>query len=430
MKRIALIILAFCLAQTAIAQEEVAIETVIKDKIHELYINSGWNVRLTHRDTDSTRIAIVTEEKFAGIALDVELCNLTDSVLTILENTMLPKGTLVEIEGNMAFRSIKIQDNAKVVADCINYYPQTHPLHLGTHPESLELGAKAQFDINSLYCIGCHHIKLGENSHLNIRTITGNGKLCINTYNADFQYETSLLDGKVVVNEYESPNWFYVKKNPKIIETKMVDGRPVTTERHEIWDHLVGFSIGIGYRNGDTPVNLDSPYSKRGGLDITGGVGTCFTFSPRWKLNTGLLLNNNLKWMSYPVELGDNGLEIISQPEMTQHNTLVSNYLCIPIELYYYLDKQKSSGLSLDFRFGRLINGLLFANYPHLNNNASIGSEVNGLFNPWKIEIGMGFNTNILGIIHGIRIYTNLLPEYNKNVTNEKFRSIGFEIRL
>jgi hypothetical protein len=46
------------------------------------------------------------------------------------------------------------------------------------------------------------------------------------------------------------------------------------------------------------------------------------------------------------------------------------------------------------------------------------------------MELGLSFNTQHLGIIHGVRVFTNLLPEYKPGITTDKFRSIGFEIKL
>ena len=46
------------------------------------------------------------------------------------------------------------------------------------------------------------------------------------------------------------------------------------------------------------------------------------------------------------------------------------------------------------------------------------------------MELGLSFDTHHLGIIHGVRVFTNLLPEYRPSVTTEKFRSIGVEIKL
>lgn len=423
MKRITLLIMSLCLTGLGFAQEEVAIEQTINQPIGYLEIGSGWEVRLMNRNTDSYRLAVVVPERFAGIANETRVCNLAGDTLTILENTMLPKGTVVELEGRLGFRKINAFDKATAMAEQVDIPENADPVYI-------ELGEKANMSIKKLVCQGDPHFEMGERSRLNIDTICGRGDIHIARHNAEFQYGTSLKEGKIHIDIYERPSWYYLKENPIIITTKLEDGQPVTTERNRIWDNSLSISFGVGYRNGLNPVNRNSPYTNSGGLDVPIGLLTGFVFTPHLSLSTGLQVNLNQRWMDYPVKMGENGLEVIENPEITQHDKLVSTYLCIPAELYYYFGKSKSYGLSMDVRFGYLIGAQLITRFPSIGNQGSIGENARSLFNPWKLEAGISFNTNVLGIIHGVRVYTNLLPEYNKAVTTEKFRSIGVEIKL
>ena len=130
------------------------------------------------------------------------------------------------------------------------------------------------------------------------------------------------------------------------------------------------------------------------------------------------------------LKLNENGLEIIDGQTPIQQNRLVNDYLGIPAELHFSLGEQWKSSLSVDAFFGRRIRGLLRTRGPEDNYKDWAIEDAASLFNPWKLEVGFSVNTNLIGFIHGIRVYTNLLPEYNKAVTTEKFRSIGVEIRL
>lgn len=423
MKRITLLIMSLCLTGLGFAQEEVAIEQTIDQPIGYLEIGAGWEVRLMNRNTDSYRLAVVVPERFAGIANETRVCNLAGDTLTILENTLLPKGTVVELEGRLGFRKINAFDKSTAMAEQIDIPENAEPVYI-------ELGEKADLSIKKLVCQGDPHFEMGERSRLSIDTICGHGDIHIARHNAEFQYGTSLKEGKILIDIYERPSWYYVKENPIIITTKLEDGQPVTTERNRIWDNSLSLSLGVGYRNGLNPVNRNSPYTNSGGLDVPFGLLTGFVFTPHLSLSTGLQLNLNQRWMDYPVKIGENGLEVIENPEMTQHNKLVSTYLCIPAELYYYFGKSKSYGISMDVRLGYLIGAQLITRFPSIGNQGSIGENARSLFNPWKLEAGISFNTNVLGIIHGVRVYTNLLPEYNKAVTTEKFRSIGVEIKF
>ena len=103
MKRIILSFIILLATQVVLAQEEVAIEQNINQRINKLEINPGWNVHLLHHEADSGyRVAIITDENLAARAYNVQLCNVKDQTLTILENTQLPQGTVVEIEGPMS----------------------------------------------------------------------------------------------------------------------------------------------------------------------------------------------------------------------------------------------------------------------------------------------------------------------------------------
>ena len=85
MKHITLLLAALLATQIAFAQEEVAIEQNINQRITKLEINPGWNVKLIHQEADSGyRVAIITEDDLAARAYNVQLCNVKDQPLTIL----------------------------------------------------------------------------------------------------------------------------------------------------------------------------------------------------------------------------------------------------------------------------------------------------------------------------------------------------------
>ena len=120
MKHIILTVAIVLASLTGFAQEEVAIEQYINQSIKRLDINPGWNVHLINAETDSGyRVAIVTTEDLAAYANNVQLCNLKDQKLTILENTTMPQGTVVEIEGPMNFWQIALFDRATATADYV-----------------------------------------------------------------------------------------------------------------------------------------------------------------------------------------------------------------------------------------------------------------------------------------------------------------------
>ena len=423
MKRITLLIMLLCLTRLGIAQEEIAIEQTINQPIRLLRIDKGWNVRLMHRNTNDYRLAVVVPEQYAGIASEVQACNLTGDTLTILQNNMLPQGSILELEGSLNFQIIALYNEAKAVIDHL-VIPEKHTNY------EIYLGKNSETTIHHLVSNGEPYINLSNGSQLTIDTIQGSGKPTIEMYNAKFQYGTNLLDGEILVKEYESPTWFYEKKNPKVIKTEIIDGQPVTTERYKVWNASLAVGVGIGFRKHQNPVDFNSPFTNNGILTIHWGLLTGFRFSDRWTLTTGLQYNYNRYYMAHQLNLNENTLETIDGQTPIQQNHLLSGYLGIPVELYFNFSEPLKSSLSLDVFFGRRLHGSLLTLGPEDNYKKWQSEKAQSLFNPLKLEVGLSINTNLIGFIHGFRVFTNLLPEYNKSVTTEKFRSIGVEIKF
>ena len=423
MKRITLSLMLLCLTMLGFSQDEVAIEQTFDQPIRLLRIDKGWNVRLMHRNTDGYRLAVVVPEQYAGIASEVQACNLTGDTLTILQNNTLPQGTILELEGPLNFQMIVLYSEANAVID-----------HL-VIPENLTkyeiyLGKKSETTIHHFVSNGEPYINMSNDSRLTIDTIKGSGKPTIEMYNAKFQYGTNLLDGEILVKEFKSPTWFYEVQNPKIIKTEMKDGQPMTTERYKIWNKSLAFDVGMGFRKYQNPVDFNSSFTNNGILTLYWGLSTGFRFSDRWTLSTGLRYNFNRYYMAHQLKLNENGLETIDGQTPIQQNQLTNGYLGIPVEINFSLGELLKSSLSVDAFFGRRLHGSLNTRGPEDNYKGWTGENAPSLFNPWKLEVGMSINTSLIGFIHGFRVYTNLLPEYNKAATTEKFRSIGVEIKF
>ena len=439
MKRSFLSIAILLAALIGFAQEEVAIEQNINQHINKLEINSGWDVHLIHHEADSGyRVAIITEEDLAARAYNVQLCNVKDSTLTILENTQLPRGTVVEIEGPMTFGQINLLNNATAEADYVVASAASVPEDL----TNLNLSKHSSFHIRHYHIPNPDNspgMKIWDQAQLTIDTISGEGDAVVNVYaDANFQYDSNTLQGKITLNEYGSgSDWPYVQqKDVRVIKTKEVDGELVTTDRKKIWNDALFLEVGIGLQHGNTPTNPNSPFLQYNTVSLNIGFTTYFKLGNRWGLKTGLLWNENRKSLCHQVKYENDELIVVDGQGEYQRNRLYIQYLGIPVSLDYYLGKRQTESFSLDLYCGRLIGealvtskdptkpfgiGVLFpGTIDHLDN----------IFNPWKLEVGLSFNTHHLGIIHGIRVFTNLLPEYKPGVTTDKIRSVGIEIKL
>ncbi len=430
MKRITVLLAILLVAQIGFAQEEVAIEQNINQRINRLEINPGWDVHLIHHEADSGyRVAIITEDDLAARAYNVQLCNFKDQTLTILENTQLPQGTVVEIEGPMTFGQISLLDRATAEADYVVASVASVPKDL----TNLNLSKHSSFHIRH------YHIPNPENSpgmeiwdqaQLTIDTLSGEGDAVVNTYAGVFQHGTNILQGKITLYESENTDdWPYMHKDCRVIKTKEVDGELVTTDRRKIWNDALSVDAGIGILYGNMPKNPNSPFLQSTTLSVKVGMSTYFKLGNRWGIRTGLLWNSNDKSLCHQVKYENNELVVIDGQEDFQLNKLTYNYLGIPVTMNYYLGKRGTESLSLDFYCARLLGEHLRSTTDPTKLFSRTKEKVD-VFNPWKIEVGLSFNTQHLGFFHGIRVFTNLLPEYKPGVTTDKFRSVGIEIKL
>ena len=437
MKRIILSIAIFLAAQIGFAQEEVAIEQTINQRINKLEINPGWDVHLIHHEADSGyRVAIITEDDLAARAYNVQLCNVKDSTLTILENTQLPRGTVVEIEGPMTFGQINLLNNATAEADYVVASAASVPKDW----TNLILSKNSSFHIRHYHIPNPENspgMKIWDHAQLTIDTLSGEGDAVMNVYaDANFQYGSNTLRGKITLYDYEANNNYpYWQKERREIKTKEVDGELVTTDRRKVWNDALFLEVGIGLQHGNTPTNPNSPFLQYNTSTVNIGFGTYFKLGNRWGLKTGLLWNENRKSLCHQVKYENNELVVSDGQGDYQRNRLYNLYMGIPVSLSYYLGKKQTESVSLDLYCGRLLGEALVTSKDPTKPFGLVlfpgtKDHLDNIFNPWKLEVGLSFNTQHLGIIHGIRVFTNLLPEYKPGVTTDKFRSVGVEIKL
>jgi len=430
MKRIILSIAILLAAKIGFAQEEVAIEQNINQRINKLEINSGWDVHLIHHEADSGyRVAIITEDDLAARAYNVQLCNVKDSTLTILENTQLPRGTVVEVEGPINFGQINLLNNATAEAD----YVVASAASVPEDWTNLNLCMYSSFHVRHYHIPNPENspgMKIWDHAQLTIDTISGEGDAVVNTYAGVFQHGTNILQGKITLYESENTDdWPYMHKDCRVIKTKKVDGELVTTDRRKIWNNALSVDAGIGILYGNKPKDPNSPYLQGTTLSVKVGMSTYFKLGYRWGISTGILWNSNDKSLCHQVKYENNELVVIDGQGDFQRNKLTYNYLGIPVTMNYYLGKRGTESLSLDFYCARLLGEHLISTTDPTKLFSRAKEKVD-VFNPWKIEVGLSFNTQHLGFFHGIRVFTNLLPEYKPGVTTDKFRSVGIELKL
>ena len=428
MKRLFLTLFAVVAALFAVAQEEIAVEQIISGKIEKLEIEAGWKVKVLNQVADTCcSIAIVTTEEYLEKASQTKLCKLSGKTLTILENNTLPKGTVVELRGKFELESIYVDERAEVFADRIDAVDSKH--------FNYEVAKLASLHIGHLHSIGQPCIRVSDAAELQIDTLTGEN-LHVWMGDSKFSYGMNLMDGNLTVRETE-PNHYatYIPEgefvNPKYKWEQNDTLRHLTLikDYERFWNGTITGGLTCGYRFLQTPKNFDTnPYASFGVVSLSVPLVTGFNLSKNWTMQTGLQFDLNIRRMAHPVIQDGNGLMAVDNQLPARQNIVTNTYLTIPVNFYWKITK-KGEALGFDVNFGRRLGGSLFTRETATLGNSSSQESITNLFNPWKIELGIGLSTNALGIIHGVRIFTNLLPEYNQT-SYKPFRSIGIEIKL
>lgn len=212
--------------------------------------------------------------------------------------------------------------------------------------------------------------------------------------------------------------------------------------------HQSGFRIDLGISAGATyffGADNPSPYYSKYGFLLQIPLMARWNFAPHWQFSTGLRYDFNWNPLYYNIELsgtwddGDNrGLQFIHTPTtVTQKAYSYISYVGIPVELKWYPWAQYKKILSLALD---LFAGYAVTRYFNIDNkytpgnwdDASARHDIthSSAIQPWKVEVGFTLATDAIGLTHGVRLFTNLLPTYQDPTTGEKVFTSGITLFL
>ena len=187
-----------------------------------------------------------------------------------------------------------------------------------------------------------------------------------------------------------------------------------------------------------------NPYCSTHGYTLQLPLLLHYQMSPHWRLSTGLRYDFNWDPLKYRITYGpDQPLTIDTGAFRGRQNAYAfHSYLGVPLQLTWYPMPKDRGVLSVSFD--------LYAAYavsrhlvvkeeddryydPYTLGVGGSGSDDeygDPSMLPWKLEVGLSLNTNVLGLIHGVRFYADLLPLYREPVSGEKIRNFGMTIFL
>lgn len=145
-----------------------------------------------------------------------------------------------------------------------------------------------------------------------------------------------------------------------------------------------------------------------------------------------------LRYNVTPVEGG--GIDFLTTPT-TGHQTatMFHSYLGLTGEVQWQVvpNNRRALRLGLDYYLAYDVSHYLTIRNRDARNTyngvrTSVEKTVIGaddpMFRSWKLEVGFTLSSDLLGIIHGVRFYTNLLPTYVNPTTGEKIYNTGMMI--
>lgn len=187
-----------------------------------------------------------------------------------------------------------------------------------------------------------------------------------------------------------------------------------------------------------------SPYYSNHGFFIQLPLMTHWQFAPHWKLSAGLRYDFNWYPLYYNVEVNaeHSGICFLTQPTTaTLHSYAYSSYVGVPVEIKWYpnANNHGSLGVSLDLFTGYAVSSNITINERQveflddiaMRTMVNLGKHnIKSVVQPWKVEMGLSLTTSTLGLIHGIRVFTNFLPTFIDPATDTPIYTSGISIFL
>lgn len=218
------------------------------------------------------------------------------------------------------------------------------------------------------------------------------------------------------------------------------------------WDAQPRVSLELGLRIKGTLLSHDnegSPYYSRYGFGIEVPLMLGYRVSPHWKLSGGVMVDLCWRPFYYSVKTiptpddGSNGIDFATTAT-SGHSFPYAfrTYVGIPIEATWYPWKRDPGVLGVKFD--------LFAGYDvfilAIEKNTLITRDNTGIqieddsdyllmpddptLLPWRLEAGITLQTNVIGLIHGVRFFVNFLPTYHDPLADDYLFEHGMTIYL
>ena len=207
----------------------------------------------------------------------------------------------------------------------------------------------------------------------------------------------------------------------------------------------INLDLGLSAGASLLSANIGSPYYSKYGFTLQIPLMMHWQFAPHWKLSTGLRYDFSWYPLYYNVEINADrtGICFPTEPTTaTRRGYAYGSYVGVPVELKWYprANSRGSLGVALDVFTGYAVSSNITINERQVErlDNIAVGlmnivgnqNRIVSALQPWKVEIGLSFTTDKLGLLHGIRLFANCLPTFVDPATGDQVYTSGITMFL
>jgi len=225
------------------------------------------------------------------------------------------------------------------------------------------------------------------------------------------------------------------------------------------WAKQPRWRLDLGISGGATLYtgNLDyTPYYSRYGLQLQVPLVLKYRVSPHWNLGAGVRYDLRFDPLVYAVKVNYNyngewstlGIDFESTPIAgRQSGYAMRHYIGLPLSATWYpwAREPRLLGIAFDLYAGysfssHIVTGRIEAMRTTTGGTSDVSitdySQSDAIYIgdpsllPWKLELGVTLSTDVLGLVHGVRLFTDLLPVYRDPATGDNLYTAGMTIFL
>lgn len=407
MKKLILIIVAIICSSATWAQSH---KTFLLDKDYDkIIIQKGWKAEVVQtmsfhdfeyarqegEASEANRIEVFTDQEIKPS----QVFHLQEGTLRLKENRHLPNNTRVIIYTAQRIRRIDIREHADLQCQKLEGYEEL----------TIAQWTRSRFVVDTLASPNLLLGYKGDSSYFHCNYIKSTQLLWDNDQGNHYGTKRIALDTITSDEEcHHLPGYTEVSRLlPAWVEAPSV-------RFNEDFNLHLGLSARYMTNSADNDTYFGKLYSERFniGLSIYG----------KWELSHRWSVDGGVRYDWFRTSSDPNGLHF------------KDHYLGLPLSVTYHPFLRHRDALGINFGLTpsvRLNPAQVLPSDPSQTTQGSKSTPVTNPYSqPFRLEVHLGLETNLLGIIHGIQFYANLLPTTVDLPSGNRYHEFGIAVSL